>query len=200
MKRRQPTSEELASLSLAALRNAEGLLDDAALLLGNHRPARAYSLAALALEEYAKHIMVFSAIRRTIIEPGYWPRFWKRFRDHSEKVDLGQMIVSDWGLSFTYTDERLRTDIETALRTKLRGLYVDWTDTGLSEPVVAVTAEAATALIADVGCWVAVSAKLFEGMDGAGAARVAKGRLGRLGMLMGLPDLPDSELTPDTDS
>src|ERR1035437_6809561 len=30
------------ALSLAALRNAEGLLDDAALLLGNHRPARAY--------------------------------------------------------------------------------------------------------------------------------------------------------------
>jgi AbiV family abortive infection protein len=45
---------ELAACAIAAARNAQGLLQDAELLAGSGRTARAYSLAALAVEECGK--------------------------------------------------------------------------------------------------------------------------------------------------
>jgi AbiV family abortive infection protein len=159
------SSIQLAIIALAALRNSEELLADARLLLRHGRAARAYSLAALALEEWAKHIITASAIQRTAASADYWPRFWKRFRDHSAKADLGTMLASDWGLSFTYTDERLQADIDLALRTKLLGFYVDWTEAGLSEPALAVTPEAASDLIEQIGVWIAMSTQLFDGVE-----------------------------------
>ena len=42
---------EVAAFAIAAACNAQGLLQDAELLAGADRPARAYSLAALAVEE-----------------------------------------------------------------------------------------------------------------------------------------------------
>jgi HEPN superfamily AbiV-like protein len=44
----------LAACAIAAARNAQGLLQDAELLAGSGRTARAYSLAALAVEECGK--------------------------------------------------------------------------------------------------------------------------------------------------
>jgi AbiV family abortive infection protein len=48
------TRPELAACAIAAARNAQGLLQDAELLAGSGRTARAYSLAALAVEECGK--------------------------------------------------------------------------------------------------------------------------------------------------
>jgi AbiV family abortive infection protein len=48
------TRPELAVCAIAAARNAQGLLQDAELLAGSGRTARAYSLAALAVEECGK--------------------------------------------------------------------------------------------------------------------------------------------------
>jgi AbiV family abortive infection protein len=45
---------EVAAFAIAAARNAQGLLQDAELLAGSGRTARAYSLAALAIEECGK--------------------------------------------------------------------------------------------------------------------------------------------------
>jgi AbiV family abortive infection protein len=45
---------DLAACAIAAARNAQGLLQDAELLAGSGRTARAYSLAALAVEECGK--------------------------------------------------------------------------------------------------------------------------------------------------
>ena len=179
---------ELATLSLAALENGKGLLDDAQLLLANGRSARAYSLAALALEEYAKHVMALSAIGRTISEPGYWPRFWRRFRDHSEKIDLGKMMVSEWGLSLVYTDQRLEADVKAALLRKTRGLYVDWTDGGLSLPNEAVTASQASELIQEVRAWIEVARIVFDGATAEQLARIMSSpeireRMAQLGRL-----------------
>jgi len=163
---------ELASLSLAALENAQGLLEDARLLLASGRSARAYSLAALALEEYAKHVMTLAAIGRVVSEPDYWSRFWRRFRDHSEKADLGKMMVSEWGLSFVYTDERLEADVRAALLGKTRALYVDWADDGLALPWEAVTTSQATELIQEVGQWIEVAQGIFAGASAERLARI----------------------------
>jgi len=48
------TGPELATCAIAAARNAQGLLQDAELLAGAGRTARAYSLVALAVEECGK--------------------------------------------------------------------------------------------------------------------------------------------------
>ncbi len=48
------TGPELAACAIAAARNAQGLLQDAELLAGAGRTARAYSLVALAVEECGK--------------------------------------------------------------------------------------------------------------------------------------------------
>ena len=45
---------ELADCAVAAARNAQGLLTDAELLAASGRSGRAYSLAALAVEEAGK--------------------------------------------------------------------------------------------------------------------------------------------------
>jgi AbiV family abortive infection protein len=51
---KEASRPELAACAIAAARNAQGLLQDAELLAGSGRTARAYSLAALAVEECGK--------------------------------------------------------------------------------------------------------------------------------------------------
>lgn len=51
---KEASRPQLATCAIAAARNAQGLLQDAELLAGSGRTARAYSLAALAVEECGK--------------------------------------------------------------------------------------------------------------------------------------------------
>jgi AbiV family abortive infection protein len=51
---KEAPARELARASIAAARNARGLVEDAELLSGAGRQARAYSLAGLAVEEVGK--------------------------------------------------------------------------------------------------------------------------------------------------
>ena len=51
---------ELFACGVAAARNTDGLLRDAETLAGAGRPARAYSLAALAVEECGKALCLMA--------------------------------------------------------------------------------------------------------------------------------------------
>jgi AbiV family abortive infection protein len=75
----------MAELSLAALANARRLFDDAVRLKADGRVASAYLLAGLAADELGKHVLVTSFYGREETD-AEWRRFWRRFRDHQEKL------------------------------------------------------------------------------------------------------------------
>jgi AbiV family abortive infection protein len=76
----------------ACLRNAEELLDESELLIGHGRYARAVALALIALEEMGKLPMLANSPRYGS-DAGRWKKgFWKRFRDHREKIFLQDVL------------------------------------------------------------------------------------------------------------
>lgn len=88
------TPLQLAELSLASLRNARRLFDDAVVLRSHGSAPGAFGSACLAAEELGKHMMV--APMFGIEEPTAddWRDFWKRWRQHTFKV--GNMLWGQW--------------------------------------------------------------------------------------------------------
>lgn len=136
------TIEQLAELSNAALVNARALLDDAQALLDGGRPARAFSLAVLAAEEFGKYVMTVSAVLRRN-EPSFWPKFWRRFRSHGPKY--GTTVTADWLRQVGDDREvsELLDSIKMDLRDKMSGFYVDFQGGQIVTPLSAVTPERA---------------------------------------------------------
>lgn len=73
----------------ALLANAQGLSEEARLLLNATRYARAFALAHLAREEMSKAVMLQStAVRILAQQPIQWKRLMVRLRDHKSKLKL----------------------------------------------------------------------------------------------------------------
>src|SRR5262252_8992967 len=127
---------ELADCAIAAARNAQGLLDDAELLAASSRKARAYSLAALAVEECGKALDLCTLTAMPDKLRARAP-VGRMLQSHQLKMVGGLMIST---VSFVSLGPRLdaMTDAELAQtmstldepadeadRLKRRGFYVD---------------------------------------------------------------------------
>jgi AbiV family abortive infection protein len=87
-------------------------------------------LANIAVEELGKYLMIIGAIGQVLKGQMDWKRFWKRFREHTEKS--GNILAFDVMLdSFISTDNTLRKlqktyqDARHLEDEKLGSLYVD---------------------------------------------------------------------------
>lgn len=91
----------MAELALEALRNSRRLLDDASVLARENRFASALMVAGLSADELGKHILVTSFFSREGTDDD-WRKFWRRFRNHTEK--LGDALMGAW-IGDLFTDE-----------------------------------------------------------------------------------------------
>ncbi len=146
---------ELARGAVAAARNARGLVDDAELLSGAGRRARAYSLAGLAVEEVGKAgslatLAVMSENVRARAPLG------RMLEWHQWKLVAGQLIAampfSAPGVAARFVTmpvsevaeilDSAQASAQDADRLKQRGLYVDVDRSGhVREPSEVTTAE-----------------------------------------------------------
>lgn len=82
----QLTSELLQQYLDAALVNAQALVEEATLLLGQAHYARAYFLAASSIEESGKAVQAFEGLGRNLSDSAVTHRLKLQFEDHSQKV------------------------------------------------------------------------------------------------------------------
>lgn len=171
VRRRAPhlTPEQLADVTLAALRNARRLLADAQLLIENGRLATAHALAVLALEELGKHVMCASAVICIHGDPDYAARFMGRFVDHEDKLRNARLLLD--GLADAPGAPSTVREVERVVertarsdaRHKLRGLYVDLDRRGqVLEPERGVRGRDAIELIAAVDTLISLGEKMFS--------------------------------------
>jgi AbiV family abortive infection protein len=79
--------EQLCDGMFQTLENACSLIEEATILLGKNKKARAYALAYTACEELGKIPMLLHAATRLALgEPVDWKRLAKRFRSHESKA------------------------------------------------------------------------------------------------------------------
>jgi AbiV family abortive infection protein len=171
------TDLQLQEVANAAADNCETLLVDAELLFRAGRHARAHALAALAFEEFGKHVISVAALVRRN-EVGFWQKYWRRFRSHSDKLRNARLAVQFFGVwdEFELPDflDRLEEYARADNVRKLRGLYVDVDEHGVvTRPEQAITREEAEGLIADVRL-VLGGAELMRNRDLAAAAERAR--------------------------
>jgi AbiV family abortive infection protein len=146
---------ELARGSVAAARNACGLVEDAELLSGAGRMARAYSLAGLAVEEVGKagSLAALAAMAESLRAQAPVGRMlaW-----HQWKLVMGELIAAvpfgPLGLATTFVTiplsevaeilDNAQAFAQEADRLKQRGLYVDMDRSGqIREPSEVTAAE-----------------------------------------------------------
>lgn len=82
------TAELLKQYRDAAVKNADDLLAEAALLLRHERFARAYFLAVCSIEEAGKAVQAFEGLGRNLADSAVAMRLKVQFEDHSEKVNF----------------------------------------------------------------------------------------------------------------
>jgi AbiV family abortive infection protein len=126
MPRPLPNPQRLLKVAQAAAVNAGGLLDDARLLLGTGRWARAHALGTLALEEFGKATLCVAALQYSEDQA---KKFWSDFTKHQVKLGYALSIVRT--LMANLPDDvveaitRVVSEAETGHGEKLAGLYVD---------------------------------------------------------------------------
>jgi AbiV family abortive infection protein len=92
-KERPLTHREIAAGMSQCFLNARDLIEDAELLRRKNRNARAFSLAALALEELGKIPMLYDMAFYSPHDEARWKKFWKAFRRHQVK----QHVIGEYG-------------------------------------------------------------------------------------------------------
>lgn len=90
------TATLLHSYSEAALRNADELLAEAALLRDHGHMARAYFLAVACVEEAGKALLAFNPQNRNLSDPAVCTKLKKSMESHGEKINYA---LSMWALS-----------------------------------------------------------------------------------------------------
>lgn len=128
---------QMAEISLEAMRNSRRLLDDARMLASAQRFPTAFMVAGLAADELGKHIMVSSFFAREGTDDD-WKRFWRRFRDHTEK--LGGALLSAWAGDLLSEDPPPSSKAFHLKR--LAATYVDLDDRGVVRTPVDAVSEA----------------------------------------------------------
>lgn len=111
--------------------NASELITEAELLHINKKWARSVFLSSIAIEELGKYLMIISSIVAILKNQMDWPKFWKRFRSHTEKTS--NILSFDVSLgpfeSEEKTIKKLSATTEVAKKMhndKLNSLYVDF--------------------------------------------------------------------------
>jgi len=133
--------------------NAEGLLDDAELLFANGKFPRAYALAHLACEELSKiPMLVRVGLELAMGKAPDWKNFWRRLRDHSEKIDAWHFedyMASDIQLDNSdvkkYHENLKKTP--TLNEAKNISLYTSISSDEIVEPAEVVTKEIAESML-----------------------------------------------------
>jgi|SRR5215467_5902273 len=156
MTRAIPPAGDLVTLIQACLRNAEGLLADARLLLDAGRIPRAHSLATLALEEIGKScVCVLGLFPMPVRSFGIRSDddFWAVWRSHTDKLlwarGLLSLLIREPDGPVLAAAGRLADAVRGEHLRKLRGLYVDYTDGSVLLPAD-IPAPEAHELISDV--------------------------------------------------
>ena len=80
------TVELLQEYSIAALRNASELLEEASLLYAHDHIARAYFLAVASIEETGKALQAFDAQGRNLADSGVTAKLRRAMEHHSQKI------------------------------------------------------------------------------------------------------------------
>jgi AbiV family abortive infection protein len=115
----------MAELALEALRNSRRLLDDASALARENRLPSALMVAGLSADELGKHVLVTSFYSREGTDDD-WRKFWRRFRNHTEK--LGDALMGPW-IGDLLTDEPPPSASQFHQR-RLAATYVDVSNDG----------------------------------------------------------------------
>jgi len=174
------TVEGVETARRKVLRNAEDLIRDAEILLGNGRFPRAYALAVLACEEVGKlPMLVRAGAATTLGRPFDWKKLDHRLRKHGEKLAL--IALMDYCLGQTPEDDREFTD--GAMRAASRGglpstintlkqaaLYVNITGEACTAPCEAISGERATRIVTAARAVVTV----FASMEATTLGRIAE--------------------------
>lgn len=133
---------ELAVVAEAALLNSLSLLEDAELLAAGQRWPRAFAVAVLAGEEFGKLMMCLGALGNPRADSDdYWDEFWRRFLGHKPKAEnifqMAATFIDDEEVARGFR-EQATEHVKADQDQKMAGLYVDYTDKGLSVPWVRV--------------------------------------------------------------
>lgn len=123
------------NLAAASFKNARGLLTSAQAVLDVEQWPRAFSFAALALEEVGKPSLCMMMLGMPpAVREEFRPGFEKAFTSHQAKAEFAHLILGMVDEKMPASVEQMMDDAVTAAsRTnavKFRGLYVDYTDTG----------------------------------------------------------------------
>lgn len=92
------TPQEIAAGVAECIESAHDLYESGLLLHYQERTAKARALLILALEEYGKIGWLYRAL---MLDPGAedeWQEWWKGFRNHVLKNELGRMMMNNPGL------------------------------------------------------------------------------------------------------
>ncbi len=109
------TPNLLQSYSEAALRNANELFAEAALLRDHDHMARAYFLAVACIEEGGKALLAFDAQNRNLSDPAVCTKLKKSMESHGEKINYA---LSMWALNSSEPHEALKAVIDLIVHVK----------------------------------------------------------------------------------
>jgi AbiV family abortive infection protein len=139
-----PRARQWLLVATACRQNAGDLLDDARLLLDNHRHARALSVAVLAIEEYGKTLAAYTVLL-SAGDPARIADFDRMQAHHGEKLTAAgvwaDIMRPGQPLDESLSD-RMRDLVRQMNRRKMAGFYVDRSDASVTSPTAIEAAEA----------------------------------------------------------
>ena len=139
VKRGTLTDDELASGLHCCYCNAQDLFEDAKILLKNERPARAFGLCVLCLEELAKIPLLCNGVLLKGKDASVWKKFWNALAAHA----LKQNVWSVYGGVFLpesrrkkYYSRRYPRGLPSLEKMKQLSFYVDFFEKGPARPTM----------------------------------------------------------------
>lgn len=122
--------EQLEHGRKRTLHNAEELVTDARILLGNERYARCYFLSEIAVEELGKYAMLVAATLNVLVgqmDAEEWKALRRGFRDHRDKLSMSHGVEELWAGTLDLGDaNRLREEAKKDNIAKMQALYTDF--------------------------------------------------------------------------
>ena len=139
VKRGPLTDDELASGLHCCYCNAQDLFEDAKILLKSERPARAFGLCVLCLEELAKIPLLCNAVLLKGKDASVWKKFWNALAAHA----LKQNVWSVYGGVFLpesrrkkYYSRQYPRGTPSLEKMKQMSFYVDFFEKGPARPMI----------------------------------------------------------------
>jgi AbiV family abortive infection protein len=129
------TDEQVATGLHFCYCNASDLLDDAKILLKNHKTARAFGLCILCLEELAKIPLLSNGVLLKGKDQTVWNKFWNEFRSHKLKQNIWSIygqgpLLSAAGRREKYYKDLYPTALPSLEKMKQLSFYVAYLNDG----------------------------------------------------------------------